>query len=120
MALKIAGMASIRFNGRSYDSTGEFTVRMGGSKKDPITLASGKTHFTETLTPGMISGSIVTLPGLNITDIKNAVNAVVQIQAKSGHVYIMKDAFFSAEGEIDPMAAKFSLEFTGAPVKVVN
>jgi hypothetical protein len=116
----IAGMCFFKANGRSYDSQGEFTVTMGGKKLDPLMMASGAIHTTETNEPGMISGTIATMPGLSLQELRDMRGVTVQIQAKSGHVYALRNAFFSGQGEVNPTAGTMNIEFTGSPISVVS
>jgi monomeric isocitrate dehydrogenase len=112
MAL-IAGMSFIKIDGKSYQSNGEFTIKSANVKREPMPMADGSIHYSETVVPAMISGNLTTVPGVNPVTLQNAKNITVQVQAKNGKVYILKNAFFSGDGEINPKEGTFAVEFQG-------
>ena len=115
----IRGMAFIRIDGRMYESEGAFSITLGGKKKTPIISASGTVYVQEELIPGKISGTLLTTVGFDAQALKNANSVTVQVQAKNGSTYILRDALFTGDGEIDAKEGGFTVEFQGASVRVM-
>lgn len=109
----IAGLCFIKIDGRSYDAPGDFNVTIGGPVLTAIPMANGTIYNSIEIKPGKISGTISTTIGLSVVQLKNARNITVQVQAANGSSYILKNAFFTGEGEVNVKEGSFAIEFQG-------
>ena len=115
MAERIAGTLSIDVDGVKYTvGDGTFSVNISGKKREMI---PGTGYYKETLTNCFVKGEVKAAPGLKTKDITEVVNATVQITAANGTTYVISEAAYTGDSEIDVSDGKVPVEFSAGPDK---
>ena len=111
---KVAGTLALLVDGTSVEvGDGEFQCRMSGVKREPM---PGTRYFSEKLENASIEGEVVLAPGFDPNDLIGiAGDATVQVQAANGSMYVLKHAFFSGDGKLNPSTGKMPVEFSAGP-----
>ena len=116
----ISGLAFLTINGRNIETEGQFSTDMGGSVLEGNKISpGGKVYFSETLTPGKITGSIIVVPGMDVNSIKAIRNQTIKVKSKAGQLYELRNASFTGSAVTDTKDGTMPVEFTGDPVKVI-
>jgi hypothetical protein len=113
MSERIAGTLSLDVDGKKYTvGDGSFTVNVSGKKREMI---PGTNYYKETLTNTFVKGEVKCDPKLKTKDITEVTNATVQLSAANGTTYVVSEAAFTGDPEIDVSEGKVPVEFSSGP-----
>ena len=109
-----AGILYLKVNGLQYDAKGEFTYNIGSPKRTGIAGADGKNHGfkTETTIP-YIEGKLTDKAGLSLLDVTTIQDATATLELANGKVFILKDAYYAADGNVSSEEGEIDLRLEG-------
>ena len=123
MALqRIGGRVAIRVNGRTIEAPGEFTLRIGQPVRTAALGPNGPVGYLEEPGTAMISGPLyyLKLTADELDTLLRGEEQTVQLDLATGKQFVLENAWFSGEGEIDVAAGTMAAEWTGRQGRVVE
>jgi len=114
MGKRIAGFFELKHNGTTLSARGTFTINLGRPKRDGVVSSRSVDGFTEVVQIPSCKGMITDFDNLHvIDDILEMTDATVTIKAGNGKTYMIEDAWFSADGEVDVEKGTVQFECQG-------
>lgn len=114
MGQRIAGYFELKMNGSTLSARGDFTVNLGAPKREAVLGSRTVDGYTEKVQAPMIKGEITDFSDTHVNDdILLATDATVTIKAGNGKTYMLEEAWYSGDGEINVGTGTVQIEFTG-------
>lgn len=113
MSQRRAGLLQLAINGELHDAKGNFTYNFGAPKREAI-IGADKVHgFKETPAVPKISGEITDRGSLDVASLVNLEGATITLSLANGKVFVLRDAWFAADGDVQTDEANIQVEFHG-------
>lgn len=107
------GTIQFKIDGINYDAKGDFTYNLGSNKREPIIGVDGLHGFKDTIQPARIEGEITDKSDLDVKALQALESVTVTLELANGKVFILRDAFFSADGDINTGEGNIQISFHG-------
>ena len=109
-----AGTLSLQINGNIFDAVGNFSYNLGAPKREALVGPDRVHGFKELPQAPMIEGEIRDAKDLDLKNaILNAVDATVTITLANGKVVMLREAYYSGDGNIGTEEANVEFSFHG-------
>jgi predicted heme/steroid binding protein len=117
---RVGGLISIAVNGTRLDAVGSFDWNDGTAIKTGM-VGHDRVHgFQELPAIPFIEGEIRVTPGLDLRAIKNTRDATVTLELPSGHVIVLRNAWFAGEGTASTEEGNMGARFEGLSCDISN
>lgn len=113
------GIIQVQVNGVVYDAKGNFTYNLGRPMRETIIGADGKHGFKETPQPAFIEGEFTDRGTLDLNALVTITNATVTLELANGKVFVLRDAWFAAEGTGNTEEGNIGVRFEGLDAEEV-
>jgi hypothetical protein len=113
MAQRVAGIATIKVNGRQYALKGNFTVSPDSIEREEVAGQDFVHGFKETPRAPFIEGDLTLTRDLSIVELRRFTAATVQADLSNGHSYVLRDAFTTSAHDIDTAEGQVRVRFAG-------
>ncbi len=90
------GRATVRVDGKVYDTKKGSTLDPGGVKREPRPGSNTTGGFTEELVPAKVEATVLFGEGDSVTEINKITGATITFECDTGQTYIIRDGY-SAE-----------------------
>lgn len=110
---RIAGIISVSIDGELQQAEGDFEINLGAAKRETLIGSDAVHGFKETPQAPMIKGTIRNRRTLDVRRMVELTNATIHVGAGNGKAYVLRDAWFSGDGNINTGDSKIDVEFTG-------
>lgn len=117
---KIPGRASIRVNGRFYDSLPGATITPGGTLNTEQ-LGTWEVHRSEGLVAAMVSASFPAKQGVSVQFFQGLADVELTFKADTGQTWVIRDAFVKnvVSLQVGNSGGFIPVEFGGSPADEV-
>ena len=113
MSQRRAGIIQLAINGELYDAKGNFTYNLGAPKREPIIGSSGVQGYKETPQNASLSGEVTDRGTLDVNALVNMEDATVTLNLANGKVFVLRNAWYAGDGNIQSEEANIELLFHG-------
>lgn len=113
MSNRRAGVLYVKVDGTQYDAKGEFTYNPGAPKRDAIVGPDQVHGFKELPKVPFIEGAITDASDLDVKAFMNIDNATLTLNLANGKTFILREAWYCADGDVTSEEAEIQLRFEG-------
>lgn len=108
-----AGTLFVKVNGVQYDAKGNWTYNKGSVKRKAITGPDGVHGYSEMPQVPYVEGEITDSGTLDLSTFQNIVDATVTLELANGKVFILRDAWYAADGDVQSEEGNIQVRFEG-------
>lgn len=113
------GTAYFYIDGQLLELAGEFKIDVGGVIRTPYSGPSGMIGFTERVDPPVVEAEIADNPTLSLQSLRALNDVTVLFELNIGKTYQLNRGFQTDKIELDGVAGKFMLRFSGMSMQEV-
>lgn len=114
MGTRIAGLFELKANGTTLSAMGTFTFNLGQPKREGVRDSRSTVGYTEMPQTPYLEGAITDYSDLYVKeDILNATDATVTLKAGNGKTYMLENAWYAGDGDIDMEKGEVQVRFEG-------
>lgn len=117
---RVGGRCSLRVGGQMVETPGEFTFSPGPAQRETALAAEGAVGYVETPGEAFIEGEIYYAKVDDLDALVRADGVTVQLDLDSGTQFVLAEAWFSGEGEIDNAAGTMAVRWTAREGRIVR
>lgn len=111
MGQRRGGIIQFKVDGVLYDAKGSFTYNLGRNKREAIVGADGIHDYKEMPQVAFIEGEITDRGTLDVTALMDANNVTATLLTGNGKTVVLKDAWFSADGNVGTDEGNIAIRF---------
>ncbi|NBB51504.1 phage tail protein [Rhizobium sp. CRIBSB] len=108
------GRATIRVNGKTYDTKKGSTLDPGGIKREPRPGSNTTGGFTEELVPSKIEATVLFGEGDSVTEINAITDATVLFETDTGQTYVVRQGYCAEPVTLTEGEGEAKVVFMGA------
>lgn len=116
----VAGILSFNVGGTRYNVGGDYTVMPLGEKREPLEGMDGSVGMKVERKAPMIEGQIYDRSDLDVLTFLTAKGVNVTLELENGKAWVLRNAFYSGEGNINPGEATIDVRFHGESIEEVR
>ena len=120
MSKIIGGLAYIKADGVSIAAKGDFTYNTGQNKREMVAGIDGVHGVKEMIQVPFIEGATSDISDVDLERIKNIQDATVELQNNNGKTFVLRNAYYTSEGEHSTAEGEVGLRFEGLTGEVIN
>lgn len=120
MASRIAGIAYVKRDGVQYALKGNFTIGPLSRKKEGVAGMDGVHGYKETIVIPYMAGTVSDLGGLSVKGLQNITDSTITAELANGKVYVLRNAWYAGEGEINAAEGEVGVRFEGLEMKEIT
>ena len=114
MSNRKAGIIIFKIGGIQRQAKGSFTYNFGKPKRDAIVGHDTVHGYKELPQVSQIQGIITDASDLDVaTDILDITNTTITLELANGKVFVLRNAWYSGEGNITTEEAEIEVQFQG-------
>lgn len=113
------GIAYFYVDGKLYELAGAFKIDPGGRIRTPIAGPSGMVGYTERIEPPLVDCEVFDNPTLSLVAIRAMSDVTIQFRLNIGKTYQLFNAFQVDKIELDGVAGKFPVKFSGLDMQEI-
>lgn len=114
------GTLVLKIDGVQYAIAGDFTIKTLDEKREPVVGMDGSGGpKVERMLPS-IEGQIRDRAGLDVKAITRMMGVTITAEQENGKAWVLRDAFFSGEGDLDPSESTLSASWHGQSIEEVS
>lgn len=106
------GAISLDLDGELQEAKGNFSYNLGHPKREEIIGADGVHGYKETPQAAYIEGEVTDRGDLNVAALVTAENKTVTLSLGNGKAIVLREAWFSAEGQVQTEEGNIQIKFT--------
>lgn len=107
------GLIQLQVDGVVYDAKGDFTYNAGRPKRETIVGADRVHGFKETPQAAHIEGAITDSVDLDLDTLTRLRDVTVTLTTANGKVFVLRNAFYSADGDVTTGEGEIQVRFEG-------
>lgn len=107
------GIIFLKINGEIYDAKGAFTYNHGSVKREAIVGSDAVHGYKELPQAPFIEGEITDRGTLDVEGLKATVDATVTLELANGKVFVLREAWYAAEGDVQTEEGNIAVRFEG-------
>lgn len=112
-AERIAGICYLKVDGKQYSVRGNLKVQPLNTKKTGV-AGSDRVHgFKEEIVVPYIDVDITDRGTLSMKTLQSVKDSTITAELANGKVYVLRNAWYAGEGEIDGSEGKTTAKFEG-------
>lgn len=119
MDIKV-GTLVFMIDGVQHAIAGDFTINPRTEAREPVTGMDGSIGMKVERTAPMISGQIRDRAGLDVKAITQMKGVTITAEQENGKAWVLRDAFFSGEGDLDVGEGTIAARWHGASIEEVS
>jgi len=108
-----AGIIYLKVDGEVFDAKGNFTYNLGNPKREGIPGADRVHGYMEKVQVPFIEGEITDSQTLDLGRLQNITDATVTLELSTGQTVILKEAWYSADGDGNTEEGNIQVRFEG-------
>lgn len=113
------GLIQIKVNGAIMDAKGDFTVNLGGPKREAIIGVDGIHGFKETIQVPFIEGAVTLAADTDIDTLINLEDATIVSEESNGRTVVLQGAWYAGEGSWTTGEGELPVRFEGLQARKV-
>lgn len=113
MGNRIAGTIAIQVNGEVYDAVGAFTYNLGAPKREMLVGADRVHGYKEQPQIPFIEGEFRDSSSIDLGVLTSIVDATVTVKLANGKTFMLRNACWASEGDVETEEAKIKVRFEG-------
>lgn len=118
--MRVGGIIEVKADGELYSAKGSWTYNLGKPKRD-IVLGSDAVHgYKELPQEPFIEGVITDNEELSLEALVQLKEATVTLSLANGKVIVLRDAFFSGDGNVTTEEGEIAAKFSGKSAEEVR
>jgi Phage tail tube protein len=108
-----AGQLFVKVNGVQYDAKGNWTYNAGNAKREAIVGADRVHGYKEMPQVPYVEGEITDAGTLDLDAVQNIVDATVTLELANGKTFVLRDAWYAADGDVQTEEGNIQVRFEG-------
>jgi Phage tail tube protein len=108
-----AGTVFVKVNGVQYDAKGNWTYNPGEPKREAIVGADRVHGYSEKPQVPYVEGEITDGGSLDTIAFRNIVDATVTLELANGKTFILREAWYAADGDTQTEEGNIQVRFEG-------
>ena len=108
-----AGRLFVKVDGTQYDAKGSFTYNLGNPKREAEVGPDQVHGYKELPQVAFIDGMITDERSLDVSAFQNITDATVTLQLANGKTFVLRNAWYCADGDITTEDAEIQVRFEG-------
>jgi sRNA-binding regulator protein Hfq len=112
---KIWGKTFITVDGLLLETEGKGSIKPGGPHRTAVDGDHRAGYFTETTKHAEVECTVLLTGGVSLTELQAIDNATVVVEADSGQLLVVRNAYVS--GEVSASEGKAKVTFMGPPAE---
>ena len=108
-----AGIFYLEVNGEIQDAKGNFTYNLGRPKREGMPGAARVHGYKETPQVPFCEGEITDAKTLDLDALVTVTDATITIKLANGKTFILKEAWYAADGDVGTEEANVQVRFEG-------
>lgn len=113
---RVVGQVKVKVDGRSYPTSGEATLEIGGPSREAVAGDYDASAFKESTNPAKADVTLLYKKGVSLAQLRAIDNATVTIETDTGSTWIMRNAYV-AEVISFGQDGKAKVVFQGPPAE---
>lgn len=115
---KIHGIATIRINGKVYESEPDASIQPGGYKNNPRQIGR-KYHYNQQVIPSQVVCKVPVTKEVSLRELQEIVEAEVTFESDAGRTWIIRNATQNAELSLagGDSGGTVEMTFNGSPAE---
>lgn len=113
MSNRRSGVLFVKVSGTQYDAKGSFTYNAGAPKRDAIVGPDRVHGYKEMPQVPFVEGEITDSSDLNLSEFLNITDATVTLELANGKIFVLRDAWYAGEGNVQTEEANIQVRFEG-------
>lgn len=111
--MRKGGIIEVKVDGKLYSAKGSFTYNHGAPKRDAIVGADVVHGYKEMPQVSFVEGEITDSQDLDVPALKAIKNATVTLSLANGKVFVLKNAWYASEGDVETEEGNIGFRFEG-------
>lgn len=120
MARRVGGIIFVKVDGNQYDAKGQFTYNLGIPKREAVIGHDRHHGYKELPQEAYIEGEITDSGTLDVKALMTISDATVTLELANGKVVMLRNAYFSGDGNIQTEEGNIAVRFTGESAKEIT
>ena len=114
-----SGILFVKVDGVQRDIIGDWTYNFGGPKRE-AEMGPDRVHgYKETVQNPFVEGEIRDARGLSVVELINITNSTITMELANGKVFVLRQAWWAADGDIGTEEANIQARFEGLSAEEV-
>ena len=109
----VGGILQLAVDGQRYDAKGSFKLNAGALKREAVVGAERVHGYKVTPQTPYVEGMITDRGDLDLVELANVTNATVTVILRNGKTFVLRDAWYAADGELTTEEGEFNVRFEG-------
>ena len=115
---RVGGILYLRRDGKLLKAKGEFTYNLGVSKREAV-VNHQNVDYKENPQEAYIEGAITDAGDLDVKDVLSISGETVTLETASGKTIVIRDAFYSGDGNITTDEGEIEFRVSGTQAEEV-
>lgn len=111
--MRVGGIIEVKANGELYSAKGSFTYNLGKPKRDAVIGSDGVHGYKELPQSPFIEGAITDNEDLSLEGLVLLKDATVTLTLANGKVVVLREAYYSADGNVTTEEGEIAVRFDG-------
>lgn len=112
---QVTGRIFVKINGKMQRSKSGAKFNPGGVERTPVVGDDSVHGYAEKIVPAEVECTISHLAGTNLIELRNLVNATIEVETDTGDRYIIRKAFVAEMPALTGGEGEVALKFNGPP-----
>lgn len=110
-SLKVAGVITLKIDGKQYPAKGNFTYNLGTPKREAVMGADGFHGFKETPQVAYVEGEITDRMDIDLKSFVETEDATILLQMANGKSVVFRNAYYAGDGNGETEEGKIGIRF---------
>jgi len=111
---RVGGIIYVKVDGTVYQAKGDYTYNFGSPKRETILGVDGPHGVKETPQASFIEGEITDASDLDVKAFTELIDSTVTIELNNGKTIALKEAAYTADGDINTGEGNIQVRFEGS------
>lgn len=113
MAKRVGGVMFLAVDGQRWDAKGNFTYNLGRPKREAVVGSASVHGYKEMAQTPFCEGEITDVGSIPLDQLLGVTDATVTIELANGKVFVLRDAWYAAEGTANTEEGNVEVRFEG-------
>jgi len=111
--MRVGGIIEVKANGELYSAKGSWTYNLGKPKRDAVVGSDAVHGYKELPQSPYIEGAITDNADLSLEALLVLKEATITLSLANGKVIVLRDAYYSGEGNVTTEEGEIAARFDG-------
>lgn len=111
--MRVGGIIELKINGELFSAKGSFTYNLGKPKRDAVVGSDAVHGYKELPQSPYVEGAITDNEDLSLDALTQVRDATVTLTLANGKIIVLREAYFSADGNVTTEEGEIEVRFDG-------